>query len=421
MASCCNQYETLLYDCVGLDLTDEKGFICGEILSVLGAEIIKVEPPRGQRSRNIGPYWHDEADPEKSLYWFAYNRGKRGITLNLETADGQEIFKRLVKESDIVIESFLPGHMDSLGLGYEVLQKVNPKLVMTAISPFGQTGPYKDYKASDIVVMALGGRLFIEGDPDYPPANISLPQSYLMAGAQAAIATMIAYYHSELSGQGQYCDVSAQQSAAWYLGNIIPLFELEQKVIKRAGAFRVGLSGGVSQRQVWRCKDGFVSFIIIGGQAAKGSRLSFVKWIKDEGMATEAFLNIDWDTYDMNALTQELIERIEKTIGEFFLTKTKAELHQKALEKNILLYPISAPNDLIDYHQLVARDYWTNIEHPELGAKITYPGSFFKSSVTSGVVKRRAPLIGEHNSEIYRNRLGLSDEDIARLKGSEII
>lgn len=421
MASYCNQYEMLLSDCVGLDLTDETGFICGEILCELGAEIIKVEPPQGQESRNIGPYWHNEADPEKSLYWFAYNRGKKGITLNIETADGQEIFKRLAREANFVIESFAPGYMDSLGLGYEVLHKVNQKLVMTAITPFGQMGPYKDYKASDIVVMALGGRLFIEGDLGYPPVNVSLPQSYLMAGAQATVATMVAYYHSELSGQGQYCDVSAQQSVAWYLGNIIPLFELEQKVIKRAGAFRVGLSGGVAQRQIWRCKDGFVAFIIIGGQAAKGSRLSLVEWINDEGMATEAFLSIDWDTFDMNALTQKLEDQIEKTIGEFFLTKTKAELHQKALEKNILLYPISTPKDLLDYPQLVARNYWANIEHPELGTNITYPGSFFKSSIASGVVQRRAPLIGEHNSEIYGNRLGFSDEDIVCLKNAGII
>ncbi len=421
MARAPHTVETLLSECRGLELTDDRGQLCGEILSELGAEIIKVEPPGGERSRNIGPYFHNEADPQKSLYWFAHNRGKKSITLDIETADGQEIFKGLVKKADFVIESFSLGYMERLDLGYEVLHTINPKLVMTSITPFGQTGPYSAYAASDMVIMALGGRLYIEGEPHCPPVNVSLPQAYLMAGAQAAVTTMTAYYHSELNGQGQHVDVSAQQSAALYLGNIIPLYELEGVIIKRAGVFRVGLSGGIYQRQIWRCKDGFVAFIITGGRLGRESRCALINWIKDEGMADEALLEVDWVELDMSEMTQELEDQIERAIGRFFLTKTKAELYERALKEDMWLFPMSTPEDLLRDPQLSARAYWVDIDHPELGTSIKYPGSFFISSITKGVARHRAPFPGEHNDEIYRGILGLNTEDIASLKEAGVI
>jgi len=421
MESAPTTFETLLSNCRGLELTDDRGQICGEILSELGVEIIKVEPPGGEPSRSMGPYFHDEPDPLKSLYWAAHNRDKKSITLDIETTDGQEIFKSLAKRVDLIIESFPPGHLGHLGLGYEALHNVNPKLVMTSITPFGETGPYSDYKASDLVIMALAGRLFIEGDPATPPVNVSLPQSYLMAGAQAAAATMTAYYHSQMHGQGQYVDVSAQQSAALYLANIIPLYELEGVIIKRAGVFRVGLSGGISQRQIWRCKDGFVAFIITGGRLGRESRCALMKWIEHEGMADEALLAVDWVELDMSKMTQELEDQIERAIGKFFLTKTKAELYERALEQDMWLFPLSTPEDLVRDPQLSARGYWIDINHPELGTSIKFPGSFFKSSITRGVVRRRAPLPGEHNDEIYRRMLGFDIEDMASLKEAGVI
>ena len=140
-----------------LDLTNERGFLCGKLMADLGASVIKIEKPGGDPARSMGPFYHDIPDPEKSLYWFAFNTNKRGITLDIETADGQAIFKRLMKNIDIVIESFDPGYMDKLGLGYSALSQLNPGVIMTSITGFGQTGPYKDYKAPDIVVWALSG------------------------------------------------------------------------------------------------------------------------------------------------------------------------------------------------------------------------------------------------------------------------
>ena len=157
-----------------LDLANEKGYYCSKLLADLGADVVKIERPGGDLSRNSGPFYHDIPDPEKSLNWFVFNRGKRGITLNIETADGQDIFKRLVKGADFVIESFAPGYVDRLGLGYLALSQVNPRIIITSITPFGQTGPYKDYKAPEIVNMAMNGILFMCGDPDRPPVQIGV-------------------------------------------------------------------------------------------------------------------------------------------------------------------------------------------------------------------------------------------------------
>jgi len=169
-----------------LDLTDEKGLLCGMLLAGLGADVIKVERPGGDLARNIGPFYDDIPHPEKSLLWFAYNLNKKGITLNIETVDGREIFKRLVKTSDFVIESFPPGYMARLGLDYSALSQINPRIIMTSITPFGQTGPYRDYKGSDLICMASGGLMYVSGDPDRPPVRITIPQAYCHAGAHLA-------------------------------------------------------------------------------------------------------------------------------------------------------------------------------------------------------------------------------------------
>ena len=248
----------MLKGCRALDLTDEKGFLCGKILADLGVDVIKVERPGGDPSRRIGPFWGDIGDPEKSLYWYAYNSNKRGITLDIETADGKEILRKLAKRSDFVIESFPPGYMEKLGLGYADLKSVNDRIILTSITPFGQNGPYQGYKATDLVLMGMSGLLYLTGDRDRPPVNISMPQACLHAGGDAAVGTLIAYYHRERTGESQQVDISMQQSAAWFQAATIPFYELEGTVLQRAGTFRTGISAHNIQRQVWPCKDGYV-------------------------------------------------------------------------------------------------------------------------------------------------------------------
>ena len=144
-----------------LDLTDEKGFLCGRIFAEQGADVVKIEPPEGDPARKVGPFYQNIPDPEKSLFWFAYNAGKRGITLNINSQEGQDIIKRLVKTADFLVESFTPGYMEGLGLGYRELEKINPRLIMASITPFGQTGPYAHWKGPDIVPWAMGGYMWM--------------------------------------------------------------------------------------------------------------------------------------------------------------------------------------------------------------------------------------------------------------------
>ncbi|HSW37866.1 MAG TPA: CoA transferase, partial [Acidobacteriota bacterium] len=245
-----------------LDLSDEKGFLCGKILAELGVDVVKVEKPGGDASRSIGPFWHDEADPEKSLYWFSYNSSKRGITLDLEKAEGKRVFADLVKTADFVIESFAPGEMERLGFGYAELCRIRKGIILVSITPFGQTGPYSHYRASDLVIMGMAGELFLTGDSDRRPVNISLPQSCLHAGADAAVGAMIAHHHRRNTGEGQHVDVSLQQSTAWFLAQTIPHWELEKLILGRVGTFRTS-SRGTLQRQVWPCSDGHLFFFMI--------------------------------------------------------------------------------------------------------------------------------------------------------------
>ncbi len=410
----------MLSHCRALDLTDEKGFLCGKILADLGADVIKVERPGGDHSRNIGNFWHDIPDPEKSLYWFAYNSNKRGITLNIETADGREIFKKLAKTADFVIESFAPGYMDKLGIGYSTISDLNRGIIWASITPFGQEGPYRDYKDSDIVVMGMSGTMYQTGERDEAPLHISMPQACLHAGADAAVGSMIAYYHREKTGKGQRVDVSLQHSAAWFQANAIPTYELSGGILRRAGAFRVGMSKDVGQRQVWPCKDGYVFFNVIGGKQGAKLLRALTEWMDSEGMATDYLRNKDWDNFDMFTIGREEMASIQEPIGEFFKTHTAKELWNGAVPRQISLGPLSSMQDLLEDECLKARNFWKEIEHPELGTTITYPRQFVQSSEEDCSTRFRAPLIGEHNEEVYSS-IGLTREELVILKQAGVI
>jgi len=404
-----------------LDLTDEKGFLCGKILADLGADVIKIEKPGGDKARNTGPFYHNIPDPEKSLYWFAYNLNKRGITLNIEARQGRQIFTKLVRTADFVLESFAPGHLDDLGLSYLKLSQTNPRIIMTSITPFGQTGPYKDYKASDIEVMAMGGLMYITGNPEQPPLRISLPQAFLLASAHGAAASMVAHFYRETSGKGQHVDVSAQECVLWEIANAIPLWELNQNILRRAGSYIAGRWTGTKQRLLWKCKNGYVLFYILGGAFGVKTNRAIVKWMEEENIAPEYLKNFDWNAFDMATQTQEMQDKIEAQISRLFSTVTKEELYNEAQKRGIMLCPVNTSKDIIENAQLKAREFWVDINHPELSTNITYPGAFAKLSETPLTVRRRAPLIGEHNLEIYEDELGLSRSEMNDLRNTGII
>ena len=414
------QRETMLSGCRALDLTDEKGFLCGKILADLGVDVIKVERPGGDPSRRMGPFWQDMPDPEKSLYWFAYNSNKRGITLNLEMSDGKQIFKELVKKSDFIIESFEPGYMEKLGMDYLSLASLKKDIILTSITPFGQTGPYRDYKASDIVLMGMAGQLFLTGDANRPPVNISLPQVCLHAGADAAVGTMIAYHHKRKTGEGQHVDVSLQQSAAWFLATTIPYWEIDRVILGRVGTFRSGSGSGTVQRQVWPCKDGYVFFFMMGGQQGAKQCRPLVRWREEEGAGDEFLRTFEWERFDRATATQELIDKISKPIADFFLTRTKKEALDAAVSRIIPICPLLSMQDILNDPNLAVRGYWSQIDHPELNTSIPYPKQFVRSSENDIITRFRAPLIGEHNREIY-GEIGLSRQEIIALKEAGVL
>jgi benzylsuccinate CoA-transferase BbsE subunit len=412
--------EKMLGHLRALDLTDEKGFLCGKMLADLGVDVIKIEKPGGDPSRRLGGFWGDTARPERSLYWFAYNSNKRGITLDIRTADGRDIFKKLTQSADFIIESFAPGYLDGLGLGYDTLSQINKGIIMASITPFGQKGPYRDFKDSDIVVMGLCGTLYQTGESDGPPVHISLPQAYLHGGADAAVGCMVAYHYREATGEGQQVDVSLQQSAAWFQANAVPIRELNNTILRRSGAFRAGLNHDTDQQQVWPCREGYIFFNVIGGRTGAKSLSALVAWMDSEGMATDFLREMDWNSFDMFTVTGQEIRQIEQPVGKFFLKHTARELLEGAVPRGVSIGPLSSMHDLLTDNCLRSRDFWTGIEHPELGIKITYPKEFVRSTEADCSTRSRAPLIGEHNIAVYSG-LGLTRGDIVTLKQAGVI
>ena len=404
-----------------LDLTDERGLLAGKILADLGADVVQIEPPGGNPARNIGPFYGDDPQPEKSLFWWAYAANKRSITLDLEQKGGQALLKKMVAEADFLVESFAPGYLDTLGLGYDLLAEINPKLVMVSITPFGQDGPYSNYQATDIVGMALGGFMYLTGDDDRAPIRISFPHFYLHGGAAGATAAMLAHTYRITSGQGQYVDVSCQQAVAKTLAHAPQIWDIEGAILKRMGVYRQ-TSGENRVRINWPCKDGYVNYMVQGGSVAYSTR-ALLEWMKEDSFDTADLDTIDWEKMGYGAITPELMDQLGGPLGDFFKGHTRAELVQGSLDRRILLFPVATPSALQDHPQLEARGYFKELEHPELGATVQYPGAFVKSGDGGDIagIYRRPPLIGEHNTVILQGELGITGSELESLKRSGVI
>jgi len=420
--------EGLLSGYRALDLTDEKGLLCGKMLGDLGADVIKIEHPGGDPARDIGPFYKDTPDREKSLFWFFTNTSKRGITLNIETADGREIFKRLAKTADFVIESFEPGYMAGLGLGYPDLEKLNPRIIMTSITPFGQTGPYAHYQATDMEMWAMGGLMWLCGDSDRQPSRVSAPQAFFHGSAQGAVGSLVAWYHRQSQGEGQHVDVSIQDAVILTLMDASEYWDLNKINRSRGGgAFsrrpRPSRGDLIFQR-ICSCKDGQIvwPYNLAGGAQAGlvTSTTNIVDMANREGLAGD-LAGYDWKKLDMDTITQEEADHHAEVFTRFYMTRTKLQLMQEAVERAYILAPLNNVKDILESPQLKARNYWTEVKHPDLGDAIIYPGAPVKSSDLPWRIWRRAPFIGEHNEEVYIDELGLSAEELALLKARGVI
>ncbi len=402
-----------------LDLTDEKGIFCTKTLAAMGAEVIKVEPPSGDPTRRLGPFFHDEPDPEKSLHWLTYNLNKKSITLDVETATGQDIFKKLVKTADFLVETFQPGYLKKLGLDYAQLSQLNPRLIHTAITPFGSTGPYANFKGSNLVCSALSGYLMLCGDPDRPPVQITTPVAYIEGGLQAAAATLVADWYRQETGEGQYIDVSIQEvlmdqilpvSLVWRAMGVIPHRA-------RAGAVVPGKSGARGPG-VFQCKDCF----IVASTTIDRGRRPLRDWLGSEGMAGRLF-DKEWDPIFVEGgpATAEQKKYIDELFQAFALNHTGDELMWEGQKREVQVVKIHTVRDVVENPHSQHTGYFVDVDHPELGTKIKFPGSPFKSDVISWEYPRRAPRLGEHNEDIYVTELGYSPQELAILKEGGII
>ncbi len=381
----------------GLDLTEDDGAYCGKLLADLGADIIKVERPGGDPARSIGPYLDDIPDPERSLSWHALNTSKRSITLDIETHEGREELKRLVETADFFIESFPPGYLDGLGLGYETLSEINPKLIFTSITPFGQSGPHRDLKSSDLVLWAMSGTMIGCGYIDRPPLRPGVPQSYLHGALHAAVGTALALHGRHLTSRGQHVDVSIQE-ALMRLPVTAPQSWLHKRFLSQRGGNRQGYPPHLAPLLVWPCRNGEVMFNMWGGVFGRLVR-RLVDWMDESGFAGH-LKDVKWETLDVMNMSPEELAANEKAFLSFFAEHTKEELAAEAFKRRFPLAPVNTIAEVFEDKQLRARGFLLEVEQSALGRNIVFPGAPVKLSATPCTVPTAAPRIGEHNAEI---------------------
>ena len=415
-----------------LDLAGEIGQYCTKLLADLGADVIKIEPPEGDPVRDLPPFYHDEPGREKSLYWLNLNTSKRSATLNIADAEGRKLFEKLVATADVVVESFEPGYLDGLGLGYEGLTKIKPEIILTSVTGFGQTGPHAHYKAPDIVGVAMSGIMWLAGDRQDPPNVPPWRQGYISASIQAAAGTMMAIYHRDVQGEGQHVDVSMQEALSIAQETAMQYWDMLQQLRNRTGAGTI-LPISIPGIGPYECKDGWVYGFVGTPGGAPWSDL--LQWMIDEGdaedLAEEPYhdfcmnLNMRFLTsimQDPAALGAKIkiMSHIEQVLCRFIASRGKWEVYEGAQRKRLLFGIVSTPEDIAKNPQLQHRKWLTPIEHPEFQDTLQYPGPPYRLSETPWAIRRRPPLLGEHNSEIYSD-LGVKEDELERLHAAGVI
>ena len=393
-----------------LDLTsDIAGPFCTKVLAGLGAEVIKLESPDGgDPSRDYGSFLRDEPNPETSALFLDLNMGKKSVTLNLHSRQGIRIVKALAQEADILVEDLKPGQASDLGIGYADLEPANPRLVYTSITGYGQTGPYRDYQGTDMVIFATGGEMCSTGEPDRPPVRVANHITKTQAGNMAAAATLMTLRGVRSTGVGQHLDVSTFETAVGSVDRRLQhliCYAYNGRVATRADNIAASYPAGV-----YPCKDGH--FHIAGG----GSRF-FPRTVAMMGMpelledprfsSTEALLD--------SAMKDEF----DTIFVPWVVEKTRAELIEAAQAHKVYASPLLTPEDVYHDPHFAFRDYFQPVNHAIAGRHL-YPGAPAKMTGMSWRMGP-APLLGEHNREILAQRLGFSPADMVRLRRARVI
>jgi len=348
-----------------VDLTDEAGWLAGRILADLSARVTLVEPPGGQAGRTTLPH-----------RFAAQNAGKRSAVLDDEQT------ARLVARADVVLETGLTDRFERWAVA---------RTVWCAITPWGRTGPRAHDPASDLSVQAASGVTWMTGDPDRAPVPCTFPTSSYHGCADAAAGVVMALVQRERTRRGQLVDVSLQEAHALATMSRIGQFALTGQRGRRAGALmRVG---DTTQREIWPCADGHVTFGLRGGPARIPGLKRLVAWMSEEGFATAALTERDWDAYSHTLLAQPEVDAISRPIARFFATKTMTELYEAALTRGLMLAPANTAREILSSPQAAARGFFADIGRYRL------PRAFVRSDAVAGVT-RGAPVIGEHTVEV---------------------
>ena len=376
---------------------------CAKILADYGAEVIKVEPPgSGDATRRMGPFAGDDPDPEKSLTFLYLNTNKKGVTLDPSTATGRKLLERLLVNSDVLVENNPPAKAKELGLDYQSLAAVNPRLVVTSITPFGQTGPYRDFQATDIVTYALSGLMYHSGDSDKEPLRNVLDQSFYVAGANAAAATQVALFARLSSGEGQHVDVSTAECLGAHLVQPLPYYNYMGAVKGRRPVRGAGFE------ELMPARDGYVSPSVQGSQPWSAiADLIGLEELQDEKFATGA---------GRVAHGEELKELLIKGLAQW----DRMPLFLESGERRLVFGMAQDAGDLANCPHLQARDFFAEVVHPVVGPA-QYPGMAVRLPGETISRSQAAPLLGQHNSEVFGQECGYPPEDLVSLRQQGVI
>ncbi len=374
-----------------IDLTDSRADLATFVMAGLGADVIKIESPSGATTRNP-----TLSDGTADLQFQAYNRGKRSVVLDLESADGRTAFLQLVKTADFVFENASPGSLAARGIGFDALRAVRPDIVHVSITPFGQTGPYAHHVATDLTLSAMGGSMALMGDTDRRPVRITVPQTWHHASAESVVGALVAHQLRLATGMAQYVDVSVQAAVFWTGLQAMIAHSIQGRNIER--------NGTVLQLQraiplVYPCADGEVCLILTGT-----TLLSIITWMLDAGSVTaEWAAQEDWATYEVRTLTGTTLavseDELRATVTTYLRTQTKVELFQRGLAAGATVAPVNTVADVMAFQQLHDRQYWEDVT-VDTGQSVRFPGPFVKASVTPIQWSRPAPALGAHTDEV---------------------
>lgn len=403
----------VLADIKVLDLTWHiTGPYCTKLFSDNGAEVLKVERPgSGDPARALGPFPGDLPHPEKSGVFLHLNTGKQSITLNLKTETGRGMLLRLAAEADMIVESFSPGVMERLGLGYEVLHRTNPRAVVLSISNYGQSGPYRDYRLNEITAYALGGTMHSTGIPEREPQKLGGTIILMQLGSTAAALGMAALYGALASGEGTHLDFSMMEAQAANIdragmGLMMASFSNAAGQGRTRGTGRTLLPNGT-----YPCADGYVQ--LTGLQIGWWDR--FLAMVDRSDLLTDPRFQTPDSMYDLDL--KQWIE--DEILYPWLFTHTKQEIMEKAQSVGFAATALKTMEDLFVDPHFRSRNFFTTVEHPVAGT-YEYPGPVIRPLAAPGAI-RRAPLLGEHNEAVYCGRLGYSRADLVLLRERGII